>query len=301
MFSIRIHHGGSFQRIVLQLGYTGEFEPVYYNYLRPLSTLDEGLHDLACEEDVRCLVTLVKSFKLLEVYIEHGYTVVNSYQRLPPHVREIIEDISDPESVCDSITPRSLPQHDSSTHGKDSVCESVTPRCMSHGMLTPHTNESVITYDTQDHVLSTTQSLFSDIYMSFVSGQPTGSQVIEDVMRQLSFEKTELDGEAGFGDVIGSGIDNSGLSHDESFRVDDLDLTIDLNVSQTETQVEVHVSEVFVSKEADVRRTEVLVFEEVGVGRTKEHIVERVIVEEVVNGSFEEDVEHGNGQANPSQ
>ncbi|GKE59706.1 hypothetical protein Tco_1498891, partial [Tanacetum coccineum] len=90
-------------------------------------------------------------------------------------------------------------------------------------------------------------------------------------------------------------------SHDESFRVDDLDLTIDLNVSQTETQVEVHVSEVFVSKEADVRRTEVLVFEEAGVGRTEEHIVERVIVEEVVNGSFEEDVEHGIDSAYETQ
>nr|GEY35522.1 putative reverse transcriptase domain, ribonuclease H-like domain protein [Tanacetum cinerariifolium] len=44
-----------------------------------------------------------------------------------------------------------------------------------------------------------------------------------------------------------SGIDSSGLSHDESFGVVDLDLninlTIDLNVFQTETQVEVPVSE----------------------------------------------------------
>nr|GEV57614.1 methyl-CpG-binding domain-containing protein 2-like isoform X1 [Tanacetum cinerariifolium] len=50
------------------------------------------------------------------------------------------------ESVCDYVTPRSLPQDDSSTPSKDSVCESVTPRCMSHGMLTPSTNEFVITY-----------------------------------------------------------------------------------------------------------------------------------------------------------
>ncbi|GKF67962.1 hypothetical protein Tco_0197641, partial [Tanacetum coccineum] len=60
-------------------------------------------------------------------------------------------------------------------------------------------------------------------------------QVIEDVMSQLSFEVTELDGEARFGDVARSGIDSSGLSHDESFRVDDLDLNlnehVDLNVS----------------------------------------------------------------------
>ncbi|GJU56594.1 hypothetical protein Tco_1230308 [Tanacetum coccineum] len=103
IFSIRIHHGGSFRRypgrryvdghvdifdmvdidlfsvialnrMVLQLGYTGEFEPLFYNYLRPLSTLDEGLFALACKEDVRCLTILVRSFKLLEVYIKHGVT-----------------------------------------------------------------------------------------------------------------------------------------------------------------------------------------------------------------------------------
>ncbi|GJS00217.1 hypothetical protein Tco_0316725 [Tanacetum coccineum] len=94
----------------------GKSEPLYYNYLRPLTSLDEGLYALACEEDVRCLATLV----------------------------------------------------------------------------------------------------------------------IEDVMRQLSFEKTELDGEAGFGDVAGSGIESSELSHDESFRVEYLDLNlnkpVDLNV-----------------------------------------------------------------------
>ncbi|GKE45438.1 hypothetical protein Tco_1472722, partial [Tanacetum coccineum] len=58
--------------MVLKLGYTGESEPMFYNYLRPLTSLDEGLYALACEEDVRCLATLVRSFKLIEVYIEHG-------------------------------------------------------------------------------------------------------------------------------------------------------------------------------------------------------------------------------------
>ncbi|GKA80133.1 hypothetical protein Tco_0786729 [Tanacetum coccineum] len=64
--------------------------------------------------------------------------------------------------------------------------------------------------------------------------KPTSNLVIEDVIRQLSFEESELDGEAGFVDVIGSSIDNHGLSHDESFGVDDLDLnfnlTLDLNL-----------------------------------------------------------------------
>nr|GFA06643.1 serine/threonine-protein kinase ATR [Tanacetum cinerariifolium] len=162
---------------------------------------------------------------LLHTYVipsssDHGFTVVNSYQRPPLQVMTTIEDISEPgtsheyktdkmlltwhnstpdkDFVCDSVTPKSLPQHDSSTPGKYSVCESITPR-------------------------------------------------------KLSFEETELDGEVGFGDVVGSGIDSSGLSHDKSFRVDDLDLnvnlSIDLSVSQTETQAEVFVSEVLVFEE----------------------------------------------------
>ncbi|GJS90013.1 hypothetical protein Tco_0772649, partial [Tanacetum coccineum] len=67
----------------------GESEPLSYNDLRPLSSLDEGLYLLACDEDVHCLANLVRSFKLLE--------------------------------------------NDSSTPTKNSVYESVTPRFMPHG------------------------------------------------------------------------------------------------------------------------------------------------------------------------
>ncbi|GJZ81709.1 hypothetical protein Tco_0646703 [Tanacetum coccineum] len=212
MFSTRIHHSGrlhkypgkryvdghvdifdmvdidlftviALNKMNLQLGYTGEFEPLFYNYLRPLSTLDEGLYALACEEDVRCLATIVRSFKLVKVYIEHGFMVVNSYQRPPSHVRATIEDISEPGT--NAIEYRSdkmllFTWHGISTPAKDYFCDSVTSRCVPHGMLTPPTDESVITY---------TQ-------LSGVQGVDTQDHVIEDVMRQLSFEETELDGEA---------------------------------------------------------------------------------------------------------
>ncbi|GKG07635.1 hypothetical protein Tco_0330604, partial [Tanacetum coccineum] len=60
-------------------------------------------------------------------------------------------------------------------------------------------------------------------------------------MRQVSFEETKLDGEAGFANVARSGVESSGLSHDESFGVDDLDLNlnehVNLNVSQIETVI----------------------------------------------------------------
>ncbi|GJT22352.1 hypothetical protein Tco_0892289 [Tanacetum coccineum] len=287
IFSIRIHHGGKFQRypgriyvngrvdifdmvdidlftvvalnmMVLKLGYTGKSKPMFYNYLRPLTSLVEGLYALACEEDVRCLATLVRSFKLIEVYIEHGVTALDSYLRAP---RETTK-----EPICDSVTSSSLPQHDSSTPCKDSICESITPRCMPDCILTSPTDESVI----------------------------------DDVMRQLSFDETELDGEASFANFARSSVDSSWLSHDESFGIDDLDLNlnehVNLNVSQVETQ-----SELLVSEEPDVGRTqepilaEVPIIEEV---RTQEFSVEDVVLEDYVSSG--EDVEQYNGEFDES-
>nr|GEW71002.1 integrase, catalytic region, zinc finger, CCHC-type, peptidase aspartic, catalytic [Tanacetum cinerariifolium] len=94
--------------------------------------------------------------------------------------------------------------------------------------------------------------------------------VIKDVIRQLSFKETELDREVGFGNVARSGVKCFGLSHDESFRVDDLDLNLnkpmDLNVPQNKTQ-----SELLVSKELDIGRTQEPI---VAVVRTQEPIME---------------------------
>ncbi|GKB28379.1 hypothetical protein Tco_0867780 [Tanacetum coccineum] len=56
--------------MVLKSGYTSKSEPMFYNYLKPLTSLDEGLYALPCEEDVRCLGTLVNSFKLEDVVLE---------------------------------------------------------------------------------------------------------------------------------------------------------------------------------------------------------------------------------------
>nr|GEW72673.1 hypothetical protein [Tanacetum cinerariifolium] len=57
----------------------------------------------------------------------------------------------------------------------------------------------------------------------------------------------KLDGEVGFVDVAGSGVDCSGLSHDESFGVDDFDL----NLNEHEFSVEDVVIEDYVSSEED--------------------------------------------------
>ncbi|GKA64052.1 hypothetical protein Tco_0763658 [Tanacetum coccineum] len=176
-----------FEYIMVE-NFEGKSEPLFYNYLRPLTSLDEGLYALACKEDVSYLATLIRSFKLIEVYIEHGVKTVDSYNRPPPWVRATIEDITDEPGSIATIQHRFekmllLTWHDSSEPTKEPVCDSITPRRW----------------------------------------------------RQLSFEETKLDGEAGFGDVTRSGIESYGLCHDESFGVDDLDLNlnkpIDLNVS----------------------------------------------------------------------
>nr|GEU83156.1 hypothetical protein [Tanacetum cinerariifolium] len=189
--------------MVLKLGYTGKFEPVFYNYLKPLTSLDEGLYALACEEDVRCLGTLARSFTLIEVYIEHGVTTLDSYLRAP-RFRATLEEITD-ES----------------------------------GSIAANKNEK---------------------------------NVIDDVMRQLSVNETKLDGEAGFADATGAGVDSSGLSHDESFGVDDIDLNlnkpINLNVSQVKTQ-----SKILVSEEPEVSRTQEPILLKVS---TQEPIVAKV-------------------------
>nr|GEZ10967.1 hypothetical protein [Tanacetum cinerariifolium] len=135
-------------------------------------------------------------------------------------VRETIKDISQPSTSATNGNRSDkillLTWHDSSTPAKDSVYDSITPRFMpQHYSNTP------------------------------VKAPICNSVTPRYVMRQLSFEETELDGEAGFGDVASS-IDSSGLGHDKSFGVDDLDLnlnlTLDLNVPQSETQEEVLVS-----------------------------------------------------------
>nr|GEY95422.1 hypothetical protein [Tanacetum cinerariifolium] len=195
MFSIRIDHGGKFKRypgrmyvsgrvdifdmvdidlftvvalnmIVLKLGYTGKSKPIFYNYLKPLTSLDEGLYALACEEDVRCMGTFVRSFKLIK--------------------------------------------------------------------------------------------------------QATASHVIDDVMRQLSFDETELDGEAGFADVAEGGCGQ--------FREPGVGRTHEPILSEVSNQEPIMAE---VSNEVPIE-------EEVG---TQEFSVEDVVVEDYVSSG--DDVKQG--------
>ncbi|GKG12626.1 hypothetical protein Tco_0346863 [Tanacetum coccineum] len=77
------------------------------------------------EEDVRFLATLVRSFKLIEVYIEHGVIALDCYLRAP-RLRETIEEFTDePGSIAANRTGKMLflTWHDSSETTKKPVCE----------------------------------------------------------------------------------------------------------------------------------------------------------------------------------
>nr|GEZ97890.1 hypothetical protein [Tanacetum cinerariifolium] len=171
----------------------------------------------------------------------------------PPRFRATIKDISvEPSSIAKNKTEKILllTWYESSEPAKKLVYDSITPSSLpQHDSSTP-------------------------------------CKVIGDVMRQLSFEETKVDGEAGFVDVARSGVESSRLSHDESFVVDDLDFNlnepVNLNVSQIETQ-----SELLVSEELDVGRTHELILAE-------EFIMEDVVLKDYV--SSREDAKECNGQ-----
>nr|GEV56188.1 hypothetical protein [Tanacetum cinerariifolium] len=265
--------------MVLKLGYTCKSELIFYNYLRPLTSLDEGLYALACEEDVRCLATLVRSFKLIEVYIEHGVTALDSYLRAS-RSRTTLEEINDElaGSIAANGTEKMLllTCHESSEIPKELVCDSVTPSSLPQAdcILTPPTDESVITY---------TQ-------LSGVHGVDTQSHVIDDVIRQLSFDETELDGEACFADVTRSGVDietqselpvseelDVGRTQDPILAEVSIQEPIMAEVSTQEPIVaEVSTQEPIVSEVS----TEVPIVEEVG---TQDVSVEDVVIEDYVS------------------
>ncbi|GJW27621.1 hypothetical protein Tco_0044496 [Tanacetum coccineum] len=248
MFSIRIHHGGKFQSypgrmyvsgrvdifdmvdidlftivalnmMVLKLGYTGCSLPGY-----------------PCFEPI----------KLIEVYIEHGVTVLDSYLRAP-RFRATLEDITDEPA--------------------GSIAANRTEKML---LLTWHE-----------------------------SSETTKEPVIDDVMRQLSFDETELDGEAGFADVCGV-FGQFQVKSDESLesmtRTLNLNEPVNLNVSQVETQSELPVSE-----EPDVGPTqEPILAERLALRHPLWKRLELSVEDYVSSGENGEDAEQVNGQEDES-
>ncbi|GJX00556.1 ribosomal RNA small subunit methyltransferase [Tanacetum coccineum] len=225
----------------------------------------KGCNALACEDDNRPPPQFRAT--IIEEIIDKTRSNVAIEHRSEKMLLFTWHDSSEPttELVCDSVTAKSLSQHDSVTP-RSFICESLIARCMPHCMLISPIGGSSITYRE----------------LSGVEKVDTKDHVIEDVMGQLSSEETELDGEAGFSDVAGSGIENFGLSHVECFGVDDLNLNLNEHrLTQEPIMAEVRTHEPSV--------------EEV---RTQEPILKEVIVEDYVSSG--EDVEQGIGQEDES-
>lgn len=122
MFSLKIHHGGFFTEspgrkyiegtynfidfididlfsvieihdMIEKLGYKRKDCVMYYHFKIPNNDLDYGLQALGNDGDVLNLVRYVDKYKLIEVYIEHEHTVLETYWKSPQRV--MIEEIVD--------------------------------------------------------------------------------------------------------------------------------------------------------------------------------------------------------------
>ncbi|GKC75070.1 hypothetical protein Tco_1125844 [Tanacetum coccineum] len=116
MIDIVLFTAVSLNTMILKLGYIGKSEPMFYNYLKPLTSLDEGLYALAYEKDAPRFRATIE-----EITDEPGSIAANRTEKMLLLTWHGSSETTK-EHVCDSVTPNSLPQHDSSTPCKDSVC-----------------------------------------------------------------------------------------------------------------------------------------------------------------------------------
>ncbi|GKB15557.1 hypothetical protein Tco_0849480 [Tanacetum coccineum] len=125
LFSLKIHHGGFFteppgrcytngtfnyvdfvdsdlfsvmelQEMLKTLGYPMKKNKMYYHFKIPNSNLDYGLQAFGNDADVINLVRYIDKYRLIEVYIEHEYTVLDTYLKSSQKLR--LEEIVDVES-----------------------------------------------------------------------------------------------------------------------------------------------------------------------------------------------------------
>nr|KAJ0212945.1 hypothetical protein LSAT_V11C400228200 [Lactuca sativa] len=71
---------------------------LYYHFKRPFLDLDFGLFALASDSDINHLGTYVGKHKLIEVYVEHGKTVLHTYTMSSTPSKVRIEEIVDQPS-----------------------------------------------------------------------------------------------------------------------------------------------------------------------------------------------------------
>ncbi|GKB41009.1 hypothetical protein Tco_0885951 [Tanacetum coccineum] len=231
IFSLVIHHGGSFRKftgrkyregktnmfdfvdidclsvheldvMVLQLGYDGINKPMYYHYLRLMTDLD----------------------------VEHGITKLNCYYMSKSQIRAIIEEYHEDMIVKASSSSLKkkdllmLKWYDNSTPSKASS---------NTGSLSGVDSCVIETSD-----LPKVCSQLGSINQAFKTQEKSIDDVMGDVMRHLSFDIAEIDAhlEASYFDVMHFvGSCHEGLSHDETFRTHYLDPPLPFDPSHVST------------------------------------------------------------------
>ncbi|GJS21174.1 putative RNA-directed DNA polymerase, eukaryota, reverse transcriptase zinc-binding domain protein [Tanacetum coccineum] len=122
LFSLKIHHGGFFteppgrcytngtfnhvdfvdadlfsvielHEMLKTLGYKNKKNKMYYHFKIPNNNLDHGLQALGNDADVMNLLRYIDKYRLIEVFIEHEHTVLETYWKSPQKLR--LEEIDD--------------------------------------------------------------------------------------------------------------------------------------------------------------------------------------------------------------
>ena len=78
--------------MMLELGYDGE-EAMYYHFMKPKTDLDFGLEPLGNDQDILNLLKYTTRYKLIKLYIEHGFTTLTTYFKTPKFNEVFIEEI----------------------------------------------------------------------------------------------------------------------------------------------------------------------------------------------------------------
>lgn len=152
MFSMKIHHGGMFtdppgrmyvngtesfidnvdtdlfsvielNDMIMMIGYRGD-KKMYYKYMVPDSDLDNGLRALGSDQDVHDLSSYVLfGHKLINVYIEHGESKLDTYNPPPTKKCTVVELEDDVPVASRSVRKQLMLQWNDSIGGQSSVNE----------------------------------------------------------------------------------------------------------------------------------------------------------------------------------
>ncbi|GKB39857.1 mutator type transposase [Tanacetum coccineum] len=95
------------QEMLKTLGYKNKKNKMYYHFKIPNNNLDHGLQALGNDADVMNLVRYIDKYRLIEVFIEHEYIVLETYFKSPQKLR--LEEIDDVESSALARKPFKKP------------------------------------------------------------------------------------------------------------------------------------------------------------------------------------------------